>query len=197
MNEQNLTKKERRELRHTAESDRYRREHQKQFAKKILFWTGGIVFVIGVVYGIAQLANIAKKERPGQAFVIQGREHIPVNANHPGYNSNPPTSGWHYEESAAWGIYSRELPDEQLIHNLEHGGIWISYKDINPETKTKLETFANKYPRSVVLTPRSKNTAPITLASWGRLQELTEYDEGAIVAFIKANKNKSPEALAH
>lgn len=196
MNEQNLTKRERMELRHAAESDRYKKERQKQFAKKILFWIGGVVLVIGIVYGIAQLAKISEGERPGQAVAIQGREHIPVNASHPTYNSNPPTSGWHYEGPAAWGVYQRELPDEQLIHNLEHGGIWISYKDIAPETKTKLETLANKYSGSVVLTPRSKNTAPIVLAAWGRLQELTEYDEGAIIAFIKANKNKSPEALA-
>lgn len=162
----------------------------------MLFWTSGLVLGIGVFYGIAQLVNVSKKERPGQAFPIQGREHIAVGADHPPYNSNPPTSGWHDAESAAWGAYTRELPDEQLIHNLEHGGIWISYTNISSDVKEKLETLASRYPRSVVLTPRTKNTAPIVLASWGRLQELTDYDEKSIVAFIKANKNKSPEALA-
>ena len=197
MDEQKLTKHERRALRHTEQDNRDREERRKKLTKKILFWTVGLVLTTGVFYGVVRLANVSEKERPGQAFPIQGREHITTGASHPSYNSSPPTSGSHYAEPAAWGTYTRELPDEQLVHNLEHGGIWISYNNISPEVKEKLETLASRYPRSVVLTPREKNTAPIVLASWGRLQELTDYDERSIVAFIKTNKNKSPESLAH
>ncbi len=156
-----------------------------------LLITGGLI-ALGVVLFLLDKPITQQ----GQAFPIQGAEHIQIGAEHPAYTTNPPTSGWHYGQSAAWGVYQEALPDEQLIHNLEHGGIWISYKDITPDIKSKLETLAQKYPGSVILTPRTQNNTPITLASWGRLQELSSYDEAIIITFIRANKNKSPEPLA-
>ncbi|GEM_PF-44778 len=136
------------------------------------------------------------KERPGFEIPIMGREHIAVGAVHPPYNSNPPTSGWHYPKPAPWGVYEQELPDEVVIHNLEHGGIWISYKDIDAETKSKLKAIAARNPGSVIVVPRSKNDTKIALASWGRLQNMEAFNEKAILDFITENKNRSPELLA-
>ena len=152
-----------------------------------------------IVGGFYWLSKISKKEegvRPGEAISVQGAKHISVGDSHPEYNSNPPTSGWHYAGPADWGFYDEELPDEQLVHSLEHGGIWISYKDIDEETKGKLKELGGRYPKSVITTPRAKNDAKIVLASWGRLQKFDQYDEEAIKSYIKANLNKSPEPLA-
>ena len=158
-------------------------------------WTIGIVVVIITGYGLTLLVRQDKQPRPGEAFAIQGQEHIAVGAGHPEYNSNPPTSGWHYAQPANWGVYQTELPDEQVIHNLEHGGIWISYTGIDDATKTALEKIA-KSNSKVIVTPRSKHDAAIVLASGGRLQKLQTLDEQAILAFIDANSNKSPEPFA-
>jgi hypothetical protein len=45
----------------------------------------------------------------------------------PLWNTNPPTSGPHYEIPAVWGAYSEPVNMAQLVHNLEHGGIYILY----------------------------------------------------------------------
>ena len=164
--------------------------------KKIIIWALVIIAVVGGFYWLSLLSKKAEKSQSGEAVPIQGREHITVGAVHPEYNSNPPTSGWHYAEPANWGFNDKELPDEQLIHNLEHGGIWISYKDIDESTKIKLQDLGRRYPQSVVVTPREKNDAKIALASWGRLQKLEQYDEETIIKFIKVNRNKSPEPIA-
>ena len=161
----------------------------------VLKWTIGIVVAIVIGYGLILLVRQAQQPRPGEAVATQGQEHIAVGASHPEYNSNPPTSGWHYTQPANWGVYQTELPDEQVIHNLEHGGIWISYKDIDDTAKTALEKIA-KSNSKIILEPRSKNDAPIVLASWGRLQKFQTLDEQAILAFIDANSNKSPEPFA-
>lgn len=154
------------------------------------------VIVVAAIGGLIFWSAWEEKSRPGQDMSIQGREHIPVGAQHPAYNSNPPTSGSHYAEPADWGFYGRELPDEQLIHNLEHGGIWVAYKDIDDASKAKLEALARKYSGSVIVSLRPANDAKIALASWGRLDKMDALDEERIIKFIKANKNKSPEKLA-
>ena len=158
-------------------------------------WTIGIAVVIITGYGLTLLVRQGQQPRPGEEVAIQGQEHIAVGASHPEYNSNPPTSGWHYAQPASWGVYQVELPDEQVIHNLEHGGIWISYTDIDNATKTALENIVRSRSK-IIVTPRSKNDAPIVLASWSRLQKLQTFDEQAIRDFIGANSNKSPEPFA-
>ena len=164
--------------------------------KKLFIWVGAVILVGGAGYLIVLWGNKAENARPGVAFSIMGRDHIAVGATHAPYNSNPPTSGPHYAQPADWGVYDKELPDEQLVHNLEHGGIWISYKGIDADTKSKLEAFAKKYSGSVIMTPRALDDTKIVLASWGRLEKFETFDEQMMTAFIKANTNKSPEPLS-
>ena len=43
------------------------------------------------------------------------------------YNSQPATSGEHWPVPAQCGFYDEQLPDERVVHNLEHGNIVVSY----------------------------------------------------------------------
>lgn len=132
-----------------------------------------------------------------QVFPLLPSPHLPEGTRVTTYNSDPPTSGPHWTQPAPWGASAEPLPDEQLVHNLEHGGIWISYRpDLDAETRAKLESFAGAYPRAVVLAPRPRNDRPIVLASWGRLQRMDAFDDGRMLAFLSANLNRSPEKLA-
>ena len=84
---------------------------------KIIF----VVLVLGVIgivyYWISSQAP--KSPDLSKEHLIQGADHIPMGTPHPEYNSNPPSSGWHYAEPARQGFYDEELPDEQIVHNLE------------------------------------------------------------------------------
>lgn len=191
---QELTRQQRREVERQERKKGEGLSLQKRKIKKVLLWTIGTLIVIGIIYLLA-ISVKNQKPRPGEAFSVQGQEHIAVGATHEEYNSNLPTSGPHYAQPAKWGVYQSELPDEQVVHNLEHGGIWIAYKDIPEDTKTTLEEIT-KSGLKIIMTPRAKNDAPITLASWGRVQKFESFDRQAILDFIRANTNKSPEPFA-
>lgn len=169
---------------------------------------GGIavaVIGIGILLSVQDAKNskyeagTASKDTAavGEEFPNQGQTHITPGQAHDPYNSNPPTSGSHLAQPANWGVYSTPLQDEQAIHNLEHGGIWISYKNIDDQTKAQLETITKANGGSLIMSPRSGNDAKITLSSWLRQIKLDSYDEAKILEFIRANKNKSPEPLAN
>jgi hypothetical protein len=164
--------------------------------KEILWWVFGLL-VFFAISGFV-LVQSSKPQPPaiGEVFPILESKHISIGGTHPTYNSNPPTSGEHYVDPADWNVYETELPDEQLVHNIEHGGIWISYKNIDQNTKSKLEALTRQNFGSVIMTPRAKNDASIVFASWGRLEKFESFDEKAMTLFIKANKNRSPEPLA-
>ncbi|OJI06579.1 hypothetical protein BK004_02760 [bacterium CG10_46_32] len=195
--DQQLTKRERRELRRQEQKERQKLDQRKNTQNRILKWTAGLLAIGIIGYGLFLLISRATTPRPGESIAIQGRDHISVGSSHPEYNSNPPTSGPHYSQPTPWGVYQDELKDENVIHSMEHGGIWISYQpDIDDETKAKIEAIGKKHSGSVVVSPRSANDSLIALASWGRLEKLSLFDEAQIIEFIKRNKNKSPEPLA-
>lgn len=156
-----------------------------------------VLAVVGLGFYLFQSSSQQNPtDLPGQLFDNLGQDHITQGSTeHPAYNSNPPTSGWHWPTPANWGIYKSEVPDEQLIHNLEHGGIWISYKpDANPELVAQLEDFAKRY-RKIIVEPRAQNDSPIALAAWTRLQKLDNYDEQTILKFIEAHYDNGPEKV--
>jgi hypothetical protein len=127
-------------------------------------------------------------------YAEQGREHIFPGQQHPPYNSDPPTSGWHFPQPADWGYYNGELPDELVVHNLEHGGIWISFKRADDtEVINKLVALSRRYRSKVIITLRPKNDSRIAVAAWTHLMKLDQYDEAAIVTFINRFKNRGPE----
>lgn len=157
------------------------------------------IVVIALILAFGRQQN-DRSSRPsiiplGEVIPILGRTHVPEGTK-VNYNSNPPTSGDHWPQPAEWGIYLSPLPDEQLVHNLEHGGIWISYKDLDNDAITKLGALAKKYPQAVIITPRRENDRKIAVASWGRLDTFDVLDIERIEKFIQANINKSPEPLA-
>ncbi len=157
---------------------------------------------IGGVIALAAIAATglgiwsAVRPKPGEPIASQGATHIARGQPHPAYNSNPPTSGWHTPQVAAWGTLRSEVPDEFVLHNLEHGGIWISYKDPNDGALVeKLEGLASRNPSKIIVTPRQKNDSPIAVAAWGRLLKLNAYDERTIVEFVDAFRNRGPERV--
>ncbi|AFY73579.1 Protein of unknown function (DUF3105) [Synechococcus sp. PCC 7502] len=134
----------------------------------------------------------------GKTFPNLGQKHIPE-GERVTYNSNPPTSGSHYQIPAAWGIYSSNPPvDERLVHNLEHGGIIISYNPdlIKTEDLEKVKAQARELravnPRLIVV-PRTSIDTAIALTAWGYLQKLQGYDSQAIKTFYDAHIARSPE----
>ena len=139
-------------------------------------------------------------EELGDIYELQEAMHIDIDESHSPYNSNPPTSGWHYQQPAEWGIYQEELPDEQVVHNLEHGGVWVSYNPkISEEQKQFLENLLAGYTTKIILSPRDKNDADLSLVAWGRILELqaplVPEQEDIIIQFIETYKNKGPEFI--
>ena len=89
--------------------------------KKVLF-IGLILIAIGVGWFVFN----ESKPRPGQKFDDLGREHVPLTQPFE-YNSNPPTSGSHFEDWVRAGVFDTVQLDRYLIHSLEHGYVIMSY----------------------------------------------------------------------
>lgn len=197
-NNEQFTKKERKEMKRQEKYSQEEKFRRKRKIKKITGWTM-ILLALGLgVYGFGILNKKGSGLKPGEFYQAQGRNHIANNASHPAYNSDPPTGGWHYNAPAQTGIYEKELPDERIIHNLEHQHVWISYhpEKVDGETVEKLADIAKDFGSKIVMTPRQKNDSSIALAAWEYLLKLDSFDEVKIREFIKAHRGKTgPENI--
>lgn len=174
--------------------------------KKILIWFVVVLVVVGGIYWLIKGNQKKIAERKIYAIQIpdQGSNHIGVGSSHPDYNSNPPTSGWHYPEWKQKGVYKEQQPDGNLIHNLEHGYIWISYRpDASDEIIKQLEDFYG-FGSKIIVEPRKENDKLISLAAWNWLDtfdpgsgdSLNDVELKRIDDFIDQYINQGPEPNA-
>lgn len=160
---------------------------------------GGVAALAVIVGAVALVALAADAGAPGAAVPIQGQQHISPGQPHPAYNSDPPTSGWHYETALDAGFYEEPYPDELLVHNLEHGHVVIAYDCGKLEdcegVKAQLRGVFDRYDGwKVTIVPRENADAALALTAWGRIDKLDSFDEARITAFIDAWRDRGPEA---
>ena len=155
-----------------------------------------------VLFTFANPSGKTKSEEPtgpdySKNMPYEGAQHVEEGTKVT-YQSNPPTSGSHWQDPLLDGIYDTEKPDEAIVHSLEHGRIWISYQPSLPQSAIdQLKRIASEENR-VILTVRSANDTHITLAAWQRLDAFNLGDDGIveeqrILDFIKRYRDKGPE----
>lgn len=135
----------------------------------------------------------------GQFHPSIGDDHVPVDTNVV-YSTVPPTSGAHYDQPAPWGIHD-SVVDQQMVHNMEHGGIVISH---NLNEGEKLETLSgfvqeqSGFPGCFIVRKYTDIAQGlIVFTAWEWMQEFQVFDKDLMQAFIDAHKNRGPEALGN
>jgi Protein of unknown function (DUF3105) len=125
-----------------------------------------------------------------------GQQHLAPSDPLPTYNSNPPTSGPHHPSPAPAGVYTEALPDINLVHNLEHGHIWFSYRDAgDTEAIEALRQIQALFPRMVIVTHRPENDTRIGAAAWRWLLTVEEINPQQLINFVLQHGDRAPESV--
>ncbi len=170
--------------------------------RKIAIWVVVALIVVGGVYGVYQLLLEERKLGTDFSRAIEGggQKHTKEGEKTTDWKSNPPVSGPHWPDPQRDGIYDKELPEEGVVHSLEHGRIWISYKPSIPDVaKEALKDLARKNTYMVV-SVRAANETDVALAAWNRLDTFNLNADGSFDAvrvqdFIDRYRDKGPEKV--
>ena len=159
-----------------------------------------LVLIAAIAFALSRSAgrNVGEKyPDQGVSLHLANAEDVPP----VGYNSNPPTSGYHWGGGTApWGILTEPVADTLSVHNIEHGGIIIHYRqDLDQATVAQLTSVARELLQQnpcVVMLPRPTDQldSPIALTAWTYLLRLDTVDADAIRAFFNAHIGRGPEA---
>jgi hypothetical protein len=152
---------------------------------------------------------------PGDGGVHPGAiEHQHVNGPVQ-YSVLPPIGGPHNPIWMNAGVYTKPIPSERAVHNLEHGAIWITYDpNLSKADVKKLTAFVTKQSmipeaqaasgvadqanRFMDLSPWASNAlpSPIVMSAWGYQLRVTSPTDPRLQQFVdkfRHNQTYSPE----
>jgi thiol-disulfide isomerase/thioredoxin len=130
-----------------------------------------------------------------QSFESEGTTHVEAGTTID-YQTEPPTSGEHYDTWTGPGFYTSPEPDGNNVHSLEHGNVIIYYDQLNPASLGTLSSWSRLFTGqwdAVLLMPKEGLGSGIILTAWTKKLSLVQFDEAAAAAFIDAFRGRGPE----
>ncbi len=132
--------------------------------------------------GIAALAGVAE-EPPDlsevQVFEITEMGHSTGDLDYP---QSPPVGGPHDPVWLDCGHYEEPVRDENAVHDLEHGTVWITY---DPDlSSADVDWLLEQLPDNGILSPRDDLPGPVVVTVWGAQLALDGADDERLALFL-------------
>lgn len=192
-----LTVKQQREAQKQAKLAEYQRQIAKRRRSALVWWTAGglaAVVVIGVVVASfvfapkpAPVATYGALDSTGAK--IEGVETFENLSDHVTetveYPQTPPAGGQHNQYWLNCGIYDEPQQNENAVHSMEHGAVWVTY-DASRVDGEELEALKAQLPSTyVVLSPYEDLPTPIVLSAWDAQLKIESADDERIPEFFE------------
>lgn len=184
--------------------ERLRKRRQRERLRSRIIW-GGIA-AVGLLLGGALLWPAIRPAAGEAVPIMPSSRHIPVGEDPGPFNSDPPTSGPHYDAPLDAGLYHQATaadmgpyPTGYLVNNLEHGCVvfWYNCEILDEIRCTALkgqlqEAIDDARNIKVVAFPWTSIEVPVVATSWGRMQEFESFDTKLALRFVSSNRNRAP-----
>src|SRR5215510_14480132 len=97
-------------------------------------------------------------------FTNLSRDHVDGPVNYP---QVPPVGGPHNPVWMNYGSYDKPIPNENAVHSMEHGAVWITYQpDLAEAAVEQLRSLVRVH-SYVLLSPYPGLPAPVVASAWG------------------------------
>ena len=128
-----------------------------------------------------------------RTFAVADRTHVRGSVE---YAQTPPVGGPHASVWQNCGFYERPIRNENAVHSLEHGAVWIAYRpSLAAEERQILRRIADEQ-TYVLVSPYPGLTRPVVASAWGRQLALASVHDARLDRFLRAYRldARAPEA---
>ncbi|MDG4764208.1 DUF3105 domain-containing protein [Solwaraspora sp. WMMD406] len=115
------------------------------------------------------------------------------------YEIQPPVGSSHNPnwQNCMGDVYPAPIADEHAVHSMEHGAVWVTYRDDLPADQ--VETLASKVRGNeyTMMSPYEGLESPISLQAWGFQLAVDDAGDPRVDEFIRAlrqNATVEPQA---
>ena len=110
------------------------------------------------------------------------RQHVTGTINYP---QVPPVGGNHNPVWQNCGIYTQPIANENAVHSMEHGAVWITYQPtLSSQDISQLTTLASGH-TYVLLSPYPNLPSPVVISAWGVQLKVTSASDPRLAQFLK------------
>lgn len=151
------------------------------------FWIGSIICVALVVIVIGALLYFQNQNASNGnisgivTYSNLSRNHVTGTVNYP---QVPPVGGPHNPVWQNCGIYTSPVPNENAVHSMEHGAVWITYQpSLSTADIQTLQGLVRGH-SYVILSPYTGLPSPVVASAWGVQLKVNSANDPRIAQFI-------------
>ena len=153
--------------------------------------------VLAFVAGFIALVVIDSRQQAGSAppgdvetyDVGQAGRHTDADVD---YGQTPPAGGEHSDVWQNSGFYDAPVRDENAVHTLEHGAVWITYSPNLPQDQRDRIRGLVEGQTCVLASPADGLQSPVVASAWGKQLNLEDAGSPDLEQFIRAYR-QGPE----
>jgi hypothetical protein len=182
------TKAQRQAEQRARQLEAFKKKEAAQRRNRLLGIGVSIVGLLAVVALVVTVIVVNTQPKPDNSALLGNVTTFPdIEAGHVqgtvDYPMSPPAGGPH---NAVWlncGVYDQPVPNENAVHDLEHGAVWITYRPDLPaaDVATLKALTPSTY---AVLSPYEGLDAPVAISAWGAQLKVSDPADPALQAFI-------------
>jgi hypothetical protein len=145
----------------------------------------------GTALAIKNASAKTKNDRQ-KTYPNMSRNHLTTPVTNP---QNPPVGGNHDPVWLNCGVYKAPVKNENAVHSMEHGAVWITYTPTLAASQVAKLDADTKNQLYLIVSPYPGLPAPVVASAWGEQVYLTGADDPRLEKFIKAYENgpQTPE----
>lgn len=103
------------------------------------------------------------------------------------YPMRPPAGGPHYAkwQNCNGDVYAAPIEDGNAVHSLEHGAVWITYREGLPAAEVERLAERVRGQSYLMMSPYQSLSSTVTLQAWGYQLVVDDVDDEQIDEFIR------------
>lgn len=160
------------------------KQKREQLITRVVLTTIAGLIVVGLAYGIITwIQDRENRQRPEgvTTYSYAGGDHTPDTVDYP---ESPPVGGAHDQAWQTCDFYDGVIRNENVVHSLEHGAVWITYRpDISEEEKERLRDVRGS-DQYVVVSEYADQESPIVATAWNNQLAIESADATELQQFI-------------
>ena len=173
---------------------RMRAAQEQADRRRRLFRIGGItigVLIVAAAIAVPLSLRSNKAATPPITGVVTysglKQTHTDAKVTYP---QTPPVGGPHSPQWLTCGVYTAPVPNENAVHDLEHGAVWITYQpDLPADQIATLRALEQRQTvvrgsRFLTVSPYPNLPSPVVASAWGVQLKLTTATDPRLAEFV-------------
>ena len=118
-----------------------------------------------------------------QSFTGLTQNHVDTPVDYP---QSPPVGGDHSPVWQTCGIYNTPVKNENAVHSLEHGAVWLAYRPDLPADQVEVLRAMARGHTHILVSPYPGLKEAVVATAWGKQLRLDSVTDKRLAAFAAA-----------